>query len=149
MIANTLDKLQEYSSKYSFIDDIVSFLKNTTLDSLPYGRTIINDRIYLNKETYYGKKSKETPFEFHQRHIDIQIVIDGQEIIETTNQPLTIDNYDYDLDIGFVKENDKKINKFFMEKGFFLLLETNEWHKPCIKVNNSKIIKIVFKIKSI
>ena len=145
MIADSLDNLFKYSSKYGFISDIVSFLKNNDLASLPFGKTFINDVIYLNKESYYGKESKEALFESHHHHIDIQVVLEGREIIETTVYPIKIGNYNSDLDIIF-SEGDDRTSKLFVDKGLFLLLEANEWHKPCIKVNDDKIIKIVFKI---
>ena len=75
-----------YSDNLSHIKsinyDVYSFLKSNDLLSLPDGLYELNDYSYCVVETFKGRSSKSSKYEFSSECLTIYIVVEGQEVIE-------------------------------------------------------------------
>jgi YhcH/YjgK/YiaL family protein len=123
---------------------IERFFAENDMTKVDFGKTFISPKIYLNKERYYGRDVG--PYEGHKNHIDIHLLIKGVEDIEFSNDSPEIQEYDGRKDIYFcdTAESDCRIR---LAPGFFVVFFEGELHKPCLKVDNHEIVKIVFKIE--
>ena len=107
------------------------------------------ESFYVNVFTYQTKKEADCCFEKHEKYIDIQVVLDGEEIIGFESEDKlskTVDELaqkDYML-FSLNKEYDKSK----LSRGDFVIFFPNEPHAPGIAVNDeiSNVRKAVFKI---
>ncbi|MFQ2270868.1 YhcH/YjgK/YiaL family protein [Aeromonas enteropelogenes] len=85
--------------------------------------------------------------EFHDRYLDIQIVLDGQEMIATSatvNSPHTYPETKPDL---LFLENPAITTRLQLERGDFAIFYPGEVHRPTCQVRApARIKKAVFKV---
>lgn len=141
MIYDKIDNINKYYGISQWFDMAIDFLKNTDLDSLPLGRTdIYHDKVFANIMDAQTKEEDEIEFEIHKKYRDIQIDIEGTEIVQIgLEQIKELDSYKEDIDFGTVL-CEKKIN-CVIERGWFIVCMQEEPHKPGITVRNNKYLK--------
>lgn len=132
-----------WNTAFGFLDSISS-------DSEEKRYEIQGDNIYAIIASYNTKKPHK--FEAHREYVDIQCLLEGQEIIESTAlNGLTVDiPYDPEEDVGFyVKTDSRKIISHLMP-GIFIAFFPQDAHMPGVSVGNSPTIvkKVVVKIKA-
>ena len=141
-VVNKLEVLKDLSLvAYKFLQDFNS-------DDYPDGRYELSDRCYVNIESYSTQSREERRFEAHQKFIDVQYMISGQEII--TVCPVTeleiCEAYASDKDIVFYRNEPKGID-YILSENDFLIFRPGEGHMPCICINQKEIVrKAVIKI---
>ena len=144
MIYDKIENLKLYNIDKSVID----FINDITSDK-ECGRYDISKVIYANIEEYSTKEYGY--FEAHKNYIDIQLLLEGEEIIEYTPlEGLQVkDEYNTSRDIAFYYDGENQILKLPLKKGFFAVLYPHEAHKPqLISTTQQKVKKVVVKIKA-
>ena len=112
------------------------------------GRYELEEGVYVNIETYETQERKDRRFETHERYMDVQYVIEGEELITLAKvEELTLqDAYEPQKDIAFYQTSVQG-NDYCVGKGQFLVIETGVAHMPCVCVNGKQIVrKAVVKI---
>ncbi len=145
MDINDVNIVIEYLSKdvYDFMNKII----NQEVE-LVDGRIDFEDGCYANIESYVTQSREKRQYESHDRYIDVQMVIQGEEYIEVSKRDLLRSAIPYDeiKDITFY-HNDVYGEKILMKPFCPLLLYPEQGHMPCITYREqSKVRKIVFKI---
>lgn len=140
------DRIENLAA-YGFDKTVTDFISNLTSDT-ECKKYILNDNIYVNVEEYTTKESGY--FEAHRKYLDIQLLLEGEEIIEYT--PLyglkTKDKYDEGRDIEFFFDGNNTITPVKLENGLFAVFYPQDAHKPQLKFQNCrKVKKAVVKIK--
>ena len=129
--------------------DVYNFVTKELFETkIADGKILLTNGIYVNIDTYNTKVLEECLFESHKKYIDIQIILEGQEII-IENSILDLKNicpYSEEKDIIFY-ENNKKGKKHILNKGDFVIFYPSQAHMPCVCIENSeKVRKAVVKI---
>jgi YhcH/YjgK/YiaL family protein len=128
----------------------IRFAQENDLLALPAGKTLIDgDNVYVNRSSYIGKPFEECKIEGHDKYLDLQLVLEGDEgfgYVDKEKEGVEPTGpYDEVKDkTNYEGKLDGTIN---LRSGFFALVFPNDLHKPCIKLNNKNIEKAVFKIK--
>lgn len=119
--------------------------------ALNEGKTIIEEgEVFVNRQSYIGKEFKDAKIEGHEKWIDIQIVLKNVEDIgyvdkRKYNESNVTSLYD---EIKDKANYEGKLDSVIRcEAGYFVQVLPNDLHKPCIKVNEEKIEKAVFKVR--
>lgn len=82
MIYDELKNIARYRGISSNLDTAIDFLEKTDLKNLPLGKTeILGDKVFANVMEAQTKDEKELSFEIHKKYMDIQIDIEGTELI--------------------------------------------------------------------
>ena len=82
MIYDMLANVQKYRGISKNLDTAIDFLVKTDLSALPLGRTEIDgDNVFANVMEAQAKPVEELHFEIHKKYMDIQIDIEGTELI--------------------------------------------------------------------
>ncbi|NLD06084.1 MAG: DUF386 domain-containing protein [Synergistaceae bacterium] len=96
---------------------------------------------------YETRSAEEVPFESHRTFWDLQIVMEGEELVgysplETLRET---SKYDPDNDISFYSGNGQM---FRLEKGMMMLLSPFDGHQPGVMTGKapSRVRKIVVKL---
>jgi biofilm protein TabA len=89
--------------------------------------------------------------EFHERHIDVQCLLSGEEALGflPANPNLNpTDNFLKERDIAFVAQQENE-TKIVLTPGMYAIFFPGELHRPCRAVNQAmQIKKVVIKILS-
>ena len=89
--------------------------------------------------------------EFHERHIDVQCLLSGEEALGflPANPNLNpTDNFLAERDIAFVTQQENE-TKIILTPGMYAVFFPGELHRPCRAVNQAmQIKKVVIKILS-
>ena len=82
MIYDSLKNIEAYKGISKNLDTAISFLAGNDLHSLPEGRTEIDgDEVFINVMNATTKELTEEGFELHREYMDIQIDLEGTEVI--------------------------------------------------------------------
>jgi biofilm protein TabA len=132
-----------WSAAFAFLSTIAPSAEETKYE-------IQGDDIFAIIASYNTKEPHK--FEAHREYVDIQCLLEGQEIIESTAlNGLTVDMpYDPEKDVEFyVKTDSRKIISHLMP-GIFIAFFPHDAHMPGVSVGNSPAIvkKVVVKIKA-
>ena len=127
-----------------------TFLRTITPDSEEMRYEIQGNDIYAIISSYNTKAPHK--FEAHREYVDIQCLLEGQEIIEsTTLNELSVDiPYDSEKDVAFyLKTDSRKIISHLMP-GTFIAFFPHDAHMPGVSVGGFPVFvkKVVVKIKA-
>lgn len=147
MIYCKISDLSKYSYYSLNMKKAIEYILSQDLKALPLGKTIIEgEAIYLNKTNAKTMLAELLNYEVHRKYIDIQIDLDGDELIYIKNDSCEIKqeyitNGDYAL-YNFCEPN----LKFNLNKEMCAIIFPNEMHIPCIKCTSEKVLKCVVKV---
>ena len=143
MIYDKLENLEKYPS----LAKVKNFLDKQNGKILQNGKYEIDDNCYVAVSEYNTVESAGL-FEGHLKYIDLQVIIDGEEYVHVQEKCKCKLQQVYDevKDAAFYKADE--YHNFYLGKGFFVVFDKNDLHRPCISVNGEKKVKkYVFKLK--
>lgn len=149
MIIGKLEDLYRYKGIAKNIDTAIDYIQTHDLLALPKGKTVVDgDNVFINRDTYVAKPLEECFFENHEKYMDMQIVLKGQEVFAYTH----ISNPTLEVTTPYNIEKD--VTKYSCEGGVFFTLEnafalvyTEDVHLAKCKANDDIVEKAVIKIK--
>lgn len=145
MLFDRIENLDKLQSAFPALARIRAFLEShPTLDD---GRCELGEGIYANVS--HNILRDAGVFEVHRRYADLQLVLEGSEIIQWASlKDLTQGTeYDAEKDAQFFDCAPVCTATLKMDPGFFALFWPQDGHKPLLRMSgNDKNRKIVFKI---
>ena len=148
-----LDKLENYNlyvNTNNRLKKAFEFLSNNNLEELAVGKYEIDSTdVFALVQSYTSKKEDENKLESHEKYIDIQYVVKGNEtIIWSSVDQLTVsEEYSEEKDVTFYKDSSYS-SKLNLKDNYFCILFPQDGHKPgCVFHEPMNIKKIVIKIK--
>ena len=142
MIKDDIKRAEVYYNISANLKKGFEWIKKNDLKNLPDGRYEISDKIYANLQSYQTKDN--APYEAHRDYIDIQYMVSGEEVSGVTDYSncSTIENYDKEKDIEFLKINvDEKF--YQIKEGEFFVFFPHDAHKPALKLREPQNVKKV------
>ena len=147
---SSIDKEQfakQYHLNQSAWDKAFAYLKSTDLTTLSNGRHVIDGtNVYAIVTEAPTKDYDKTAYESHQKYIDLQYVITGEEKMAKAPLASVVVNKPYDekADIAFYTGEGKT---YTVPAGTFMLFFPTDAHRPNITPGGNKVVKkIVIKI---
>lgn len=148
MIIDTLKNADKYTNLHPLFASAFDYLKGKDLQNLEDGKFEIAEGLKLIVSNGNGK-TKETSlqkFECHDKNIDIQVCVKGNETIywkprEKCNTPNG--EYNSEKDVRFF--NDEPDMNFQLNDNQFVIFYPEDVHAPMI--GEGPIKKLVFKVK--
>lgn len=144
MIKDNIKNYKNYTNLDNNLKKWLIFLASCDFSEMSDGRHDIDDKNFINIQTYTTKKSAD--FEAHRDYIDVQYIIKGKERIGVQPYSVCVSKipYDKEKDIEFLSGED---NFFDMNEGDFMILYPEDAHKPSIYLGQeSEVRKAVLKI---
>lgn len=141
MIYDNLENIQRYRGISRYLDLAVDFLAANDLDLLPLGRTeIMGEYVFANVMEAQAQEEEKGKFEIHKKYMDIQIDIEGTEIIQIgLGEAETLESFDEKTDFGTV--SCARSASCIMGPGRFIICMGEEPHKPGIMENEQRYLK--------
>lgn len=118
-------------------------LKNLDLKNLELGWQDLEEGIRMNVMSFETSPAEGKQAEMHRKFVDIQLLIEGEEMIEYgLSQPdlAKYDEYREEDDYQLTSEIDDK-NELFLKPNMFAIFLPYEPHKPGNSVNGNKTLK--------
>ena len=150
MITDTLENLGKYIS-IPHREAILEFLRDTNVRDLPEGDIDIKGKdLYVKVLRYVPKEAEENNFETHRVYTDVQVIVDGVEMMQVAPLDCLRKKAEY-TDAGdfqfFSAAGD--ISDIVVQKGQFIVFFPQEAHRPGCRYQNSDtpVMKLVFKAK--
>ncbi len=149
MIYDRIENLGVYFKDRALFENIEKVINDFIENPFDNGRIDIDsENIWCNVAKYNVEVKDEIKYEAHRKYADVQVMVDGEEIIGYSNfNDCTItENFKPDNDIAFMT-SDKGV-MIPLRKGYFMALFPEDAHAPCLKSDNSDFAhKLVFKVK--
>ncbi len=132
-----------WNTAFCFLDSITSGAEEKKYE-------IQGDDIYAIISSYNTMEPHK--FEAHREYVDIQCLLEGQEIIESTAlNGLTVDiPYDPGKDVEFYVKRDSRKTVSHLIPGLFIAFFPHDSHMPGVSVGGSPefVKKVVVKIRA-
>jgi biofilm protein TabA len=149
MIVDTLQNASKYFTVHPLFAKAFEYIKQTDLDTIEMGRYEIDEdklkAIFSNKKGMTAGESI-AKFECHNKHIDIQLCIDGVEQIGwKPREKCKTENGSYNAEKDVQFYSDQPDMFFTLTNGQFAILFPEDVHAPMIGDNEIK--KLVIKVK--
>ena len=112
-------------------------------------KIIVNDDFYYTVQEYETKLVEQCKFESHRKYIDIQIIVNGEELMQIADiSRLYIqEEYDGEKDIMFWKTPDQ-VMSVTLKQGDYIVLYPENAHRGAIKCGKeTRVLKIVGKVR--
>jgi len=149
MIIDTLSHASVYH-RMPDLSGVLDFISRTDLNSLPDGRTDIDgDNLYVMIQRPELKQAAEALPEAHDRYIDFQLVLKGEELMGYAKRSELGDPVKSDAahDIFFYRQPED-MPLLPVREGMFAVFYPGDAHAPCIRTDAcGASVKAVFKIK--
>lgn len=134
------------------ISKAVSFLKTLRVTERDIGdKVIINENFYYTVQKYVTKPTNERKLESHKKYVDIQIILEGNEMMDLADiSRLSVKKeYDEANDVIFWEIPDR-MARMVLRKGSCIVLYPENAHRGGINVDTdreSDVLKIVGKVR--
>ena len=136
---------------YDDLDDKVALCmkkaKEMNADT-PLGRTDFSEDVFVNVMTYEPRPIEGATAETHERYADIQLILDGEELMGVPIGELTVETeYSAEKDIAIWSGAFAYLT---MKPGDWCMFMPGEGHAPSIRDDSTtcrKVKKAVFKIR--
>ncbi|WP_085165452.1 YhcH/YjgK/YiaL family protein [Gilliamella bombi] len=133
------------------IKQSIEYIKDNVNNNTPVGRYDIDgDNMFFMVSDSTSRHIHDVNPEYHEKYIDVQIVLVGQEgMAVSTLPPYTkvLDNKLVENDIAFI-ETPKEETLLILHPNDFIVFLPNEVHKPLCAIDNNieTVRKVVVKI---
>ncbi len=145
MIYDTLKNIENYKG-LGAVYTALEFAAKTDFSNMPCGKYELDgDNIYYMVQEYNSHKN--TVSEGHEKYIDIQLLLSGEEYIGVSpiDCKKTLKESNPESDYALYE---CEVNKIVMRSGDFMVLYPNDLHCPGMaKGECAPCRKIVFKVK--
>jgi len=145
MILDTLENAAKYAGLREGMPEAFGFLDQPGLADLPDGKhEILGDRVYAIIAHENGRKASDAQLEGHQKYIDVQYVVGGDESMGWAPREGLANSVEYDAekDLEFFEGAPDSIVR--VPPGSFAVFLPSDAHLPL--VGNGPIHKVVVKV---
>lgn len=141
-------KMDEYIIQ-SRVNEAIDFLFGLDVSKDDAGKkVVVNENFFYSIQNYDTKPKDRCKLESHRKYIDIQIMLEGEEIVEFVDiSKLSIkEEYDEERDVMFWSVP-KRMAKCTLRTGDYIVLYPEDAHRGAVSIKEStNVLKIVGKV---
>jgi YhcH/YjgK/YiaL family protein len=150
MIVDRMENARLYGPLHRRFEKAFAIMRDPALAQKPDGRHEIDgDSLFYMVQHYTTKPVDQGRFESHQKYIDIQALLAGQELLgyaPTAGLEVTVP-YDEAKDIMFYRVGTMTA-QVRLEPGLFCILFPHDAHLPSCQITcPAEVHKVVFKVQ--
>lgn len=144
MVIDKIENLEKYASLNPLFSQAIEFLKSTDLNAHEIGKVKLQgDDLVVNFAQARPKTKEEAKLETHNRFIDIQIPLDGVEVMGyTPRADLPDSEYNAEKDITFYPGLAESY--LTIKPGMFAIFFPEDGHAPGVTPDGVK--KVIVKV---
>lgn len=150
MVVTDLNHIDRQLPMTESLNKAIVFLRRLGTNGLTEGKVEIDgQRVFALFQRYETVITDAPKFEYHQKYIDVQYIVSGEEIIGwVPADRITItEEYEADKDICFGKVPEHQITAVYLGTGQLAVLYPEDGHAPRLAARRpSAVFKIVIKV---
>lgn len=144
MIFTRTENLRRYISSIPELEKIIKLVEGGKLLDAPLGEHVTESGIKYNLQEYAPKEEKNSIYEYHKVHLDVQVMLKGIEKCKHSLMKGDPDSVNDESDSAEIEsEADEEC---LLKEGTSVIYFPLEVHKPGIKVTDGINRKVVFKV---
>ena len=149
MIIDTFNNLSRYTGINERIAKAITYLHTTDFSLIKAGKYIIEgENLFAMVQEYETLDVANEQMEAHKKYIDIQYMIRGEELIGLALMKDQNISKPYDEDTDFMLFNNEPSFFAKLAEGTFMIFFPTDLHMPCIKTEQSIVVKkVVIKVR--
>ncbi len=142
-----VDKIENMKN-YPMLTDVAKALEEMGMN-VAKGSHKISEMLVLNSNEYNSNENRDGAYEAHEKWIDLQMVISGEEVVRCAKRSAGVMKTEYNPDIdALFMTVDNGYDTVALYRGNFAVFFPEDIHLPGLAVDKSiPIKKYVFKIK--
>ena len=139
---------QHYYDHKETWDTVFSFLKNTDLAHATLGRIELGGNTFANLSEYFAKEREGAPFEVHEKYIDVQYVVSGNELMDIAPLKDMTVTKQYDSENDYALGGVSEFSELKASNERFFIFFPTDAHRPGLKDGNDSVLirKVVVKV---
>jgi len=108
----------------------------------------LDEKNFVLEQVYNSKERAQCFFESHRKYIDVQLILEGEEIIEVAHINRLKIETDYDNSMDLLKYHDtKNASSIKLQEGDVAIFYPEDAHMPCLHLDKiTKVVKTVVKV---
>lgn len=124
------------------------FLCQLQGNELSLGCHVVNDEFYYNVIEYETTADKNKPFESHRKYVDVQLLLEGEEIIQATDiaRLQEVKKYDVDMDVILYGATNTVSNTILRPNSVIIFYPRDAHRSMSLNNCSSYVKKIVGKV---
>ena len=149
MILDRLENASRYFEVVPRFDQVMNWLANTDVKSLPAGTEVLEKgKLLIKVLDVHGKLEEDCLFETHNEFIDIQIPITGAESMGwKAKQACHNIDKEYDASIDMALYREKATTMANVQPGEFIVFFPEDAHQPGIADPKADYRKLIVKTR--
>jgi len=150
MILDTINNLSNYRLNTKIpLTVLQDYINSNKLNLFKKGKFEIKKDVFFGIGLLYEtKEEKDCLWEAHKKHLDIHVIIEGQELVNVADISAMKQTMDFDYVNDYQLFEGDKQQTVMLKKDDVLILYPNECHQTSVKVQETTLVKkVVFKIK--
>ena len=145
MLVGNIKDRRIYETAHPLFSQAFDFIKKQLEDPKPVGKyEILGDALFAMVQEYDGKT--EAKMEVHDKYIDLQFLLDGEEEIDVEDLSRTEVHTAYDPASDYEAHTSTAYTTLRMKKFDCAVLFPEDVHRPGVKTVSDTVRKIVVKI---
>lgn len=146
MILDSIDNGARYYALHPGLSRVFDFLRTADIKALEPGRHDIDgDNLFVNVSELELRPLDAAHLEAHNRYIDVQVVIEGEEIFGwSERKECTTPEGEFDTERDIIFYGDVPQTFYTVREGQFTILYPEDAHAPML--GNGNVKKLIFKV---
>jgi biofilm protein TabA len=127
-----------------YINSLEDVLMRINTQNSPMVRRDLGQGIFALEQIFETKEIKDCFYESHKKYIDIQIMLEGAEIMQlfdVSNDNVKLMSYDKQTDFCIFEVNNEIVTTLFMTPGDIYVFFPNDGHLGMLKNNVRTVVK--------
>jgi uncharacterized protein, YhcH/YjgK/YiaL family len=138
MVLDTLENAERYTKSFPGLAEAARFAAGAA--GLAVGRYELSDGAFGLVQAYETRDPADISWEAHRAYADVQIILEGREIIGWARRMEDAGAYDSAKDAQLAPKA-SGITALSMVPGLFVLFLPGEAHRPCARVTSAESVK--------
>lgn len=133
------------------VNESIAFLKRLSVSESDVGKkTVVNDKFFYTVQSYQTRIECECKTESHRKYVDIQLMIDGYEVMDVCDisRLNIVEEYDEEKDVMFWNPI-SRMTRTTLKAGDCIVLYPEHAHRGAMTESNDchNVLKIVGKVR--
>jgi len=144
---------EKFTKAFDYLEQVMhsGSVENERLLSMSIddvNKKYLDQYTFVLEQAYMSRNRSECFYESHRNYIDIQLLLEGEELVEVASTDEMDIKLPYDKETDVVKYNDScNYSVIRLKHGFVAIFYPQDAHMPCLKIENrKKIVKTVVKV---
>lgn len=131
------------------INYAIKYLRGLSIADADLGIHHVNDTFFYSVQKYQTREEVECVLESHKQYVDIQLMVQGCELMKVVDTSRLEIQKQYDTDNDLILwELPQRMMSVVLSEGDYIILHPENAHMGCIKLREPiEVLKIVGKVK--